>query len=34
MCGGYKKDFKWRLFKEAIFIGKPTPTRSKRSRYP
>ncbi|ORY18717.1 fungal-specific transcription factor domain-domain-containing protein [Clohesyomyces aquaticus] len=31
VCGGYKKDFKWRPFEEASFTGKPSPAKSKKS---
>ncbi|KAF2177221.1 hypothetical protein K469DRAFT_677666 [Zopfia rhizophila CBS 207.26] len=29
-CGGYKKDFKWRPFEEASFVGKPASGKSKK----
>ncbi|KAI9716829.1 MAG: hypothetical protein M1812_005169 [Candelaria pacifica] len=30
ICGGYKKDFKWRPFEETNLTGKPTPTKTRR----
>lgn len=30
-CGGYKKDFKWRPFEEATFVGKPTLGKPKKA---
>jgi len=31
VCGGYKKDFKWRPFEETTFSNKVGPARQKRS---
>ncbi|PMD32911.1 hypothetical protein L207DRAFT_172832 [Hyaloscypha variabilis F] len=31
VCGGYKKDFKWRPFEETTFSNKVAPTRQKRN---
>ncbi|KAI9788958.1 MAG: hypothetical protein M1835_001980 [Candelina submexicana] len=31
ICGGYKKDFKWRPFEETNFAGKPPPTKTRRT---